>query len=289
MLPASASIGLVHLTVGDLGHVGEFYRDTLGFRETHRVDERTVFLSATGSYPYHIGLRADPLARPPDRRTAGLYHTAILLPTRADLGRLLAHLLQVGWPIQGASDHGVSEAVYLADPEGNGIEIYADRPRERWTFVRGGLVMPTKPMDVDAVLAEGTGGWDGLPAATSIGHVHLRVGDLSRAEAFYSGVIGFEVTARTYPGALFFAAGGYHHHLGTNIWAGTNLTPASVEIRGLRYFTIRLPDRAALAAADERIHRAELTPEAVEGGDAPAISVRDPDGITVVLTVDQGA
>lgn len=287
MLPPSTSIGLVHLTVGDLGRVLGFYRDTLGFTEAHRVGDRTVFLSATGSFPYHVGLTADPGVRSNQRRSAGLYHAAILLPSRADLGRMLRHLLEVTWPIQGASDHGVSEAIYFADPEGNGIEIYADRPRERWTITRDGLVMPTKAMDVDAVLAEGSGSWDGLPSATKIGHIHLRVSDLSRAEAFYSGIIGFEVTARTYPGALFFAAGGYHHHLGANIWAGTNLEQASPEVRGLRYFTIRLPDRAALADAVERIRRAELVLEAVDHGVAPTISVRDPDGITVALTVDE--
>lgn len=286
MLPPTASIGFIHLTVGDLDRVATFYTDVLGFKEAHRADDRTVFLSATGSYPFHVGLTGDPKARPRARRTAGLYHSAILLPARADLGRFLRHLLKVEWPIQGASDHGVSEAVYFADPEGNGIEVYADRPRERWTFVRDGLTMPTKPMDVDAVLAEGEGRWDGLPSDTKVGHVHLQVSDLARAEAFYSNVIGFEVTVRAYTGALFFSVGGYHHHLGVNIWAGADLAPASPEIRGLRYFTIRLPDREALDAVVKRIREAGVGVEAYDHGPVLAVYARDPDDITVALTVD---
>lgn len=286
VLPPTTSIGLVHLTVGDLDRVAGFYREVIGFKEAHRADHRTVFLSATGAYPFHIGLTGDAGARPRLRRTAGLYHCAILLPSRADLGRLLQHLLDVEWPIQGASDHGVSEAAYFADPEGNGIEIYADRPRERWTFIRDGLIMPTKPMDVDAVLAEGEGRWEGLPPETRVGHVHLQVSDLARAEAFYSKVIGFEVTVRVYPGALFFAAGGYHHHVGVNIWAGTDLVPASPEIRGLRHFTVRLPDRAALAEAVVRLRDAGAWPEAYDHGPMLAVYARDPDAITLALTVD---
>jgi catechol 2,3-dioxygenase len=286
VLPASASIGFVHLTVGDLGRVAGFYREVIGFKEAHRADNRTVFLSATGAYPFHIGLTGDPKARPRARRTAGLYHQAILVPSRADLGRSLRHVLKSGWPIQGASDHGVSEAVYFADPEGNGIEIYADRPRDRWTFVRDRLTMGTKPMDVDAVLAEGEGRWEGLSPGTRIGHVHLQVSDLAKAEAFYTHVIGFEVTVRAYAGALFFAAGEYHHHVGVNIWAGTDLAPASPEIRGLRHFTIRLPDRTALAQTVERLRAARLGFEAYDHGLVLAVYARDPDAITVALTVD---
>lgn len=287
VLPPTASIGFIHLTVGDLDRVATFYKDVLGFKEAHRADDRTVFLSATGSYPFHVALTGDPKARPRQRRTAGLYHSAILLPTRADLGRFLRHLLKVEWPIQGASDHGVSEAVYFDDPEGNGIEVYADRPRERWTFLRDGLIMPTKPMDVDAVLAEGEGRWDGLLSDTKVGHVHLQVSDLARAETFYNKVIGFEVTVRAYTGALFFSVGGYHHHLGVNIWAGIDLTPASPEIRGLRYFTIRLPDREALADAVKRIRAAGVWAEAYNHGSMLAVYARDPDAITVALTVDE--
>lgn len=283
-LPAEASIGSVHLTVGDPASMMAFYRDTLGFAEAGQTGS-THLLSSTGRPPFHVMLTGAPTATPRPPRSAGLYHAAFLLPTRADLGRLLRHVLESEWPLDGASDHGVSEALYLRDPEGNGIEIYSDRPPDTWPVRSGAVVMPTKGLDVEDVLAAGVGRWEGMPSGARVGHVHLKVRDLQQSEAFYRGVLGFDVTVRTYPGALFLSAGGYHHHLGLNIW-GSPSAPAAAGSRGLRSFSIRLPDRAALDAAVARVRAAGLPVRAVDHGSSVAAYVQDPDGITCALALD---
>ncbi|OLC30362.1 MAG: hypothetical protein AUH31_04790 [Armatimonadetes bacterium 13_1_40CM_64_14] len=284
-LPDATSIGFVHLTVADLAVAGAFYDEVLGFRLAHQAGP-TRYLSSNGSYPFHLVLTGQPGTRPP-RRSAGLYHFAILYPSREHLAQALRHLLDVGWPIAGASDHGVSEAIYLADPEGNGIELYVDRPRDRWPTENSSLVMPTRPLQLDGLLALATGPWPGMAGGTRIGHIHLRVSDLAHAEAFYSGVLGFAVTVRAYPGALFFAAGGYHHHIGVNIWAGSHVAASDPASPGLRTFTVHLPDRAALAQVVRRLHRAGSPLEsATDYGRSVACTVRDPDGIRVTLEAE---
>jgi catechol 2,3-dioxygenase len=181
-----------------------------------------------------------PHAIPKPRRSAGLFHFAILVPSRAALGRSLRRLADRQWPLSGASDHLVSEALYLDDPDGLGIEIYRDRPRERWQIMNGQVMMATDPLDLQSVHdepgAEST--WTGLERGTTIGHVHLHVPHLDAAEAFYCGRVGFEPTLRGYPGALFVAAGGYHHHLGLNTWTGIGAPPPPEHAVGLRAFTI---------------------------------------------------
>ncbi len=283
VLPDTTSIGFVHLTVADLAVTGAFYHEVLGFRLSHQAGS-TRYLSSDGGYPFHLVLTSRPEAKSLRQRSAGLYHFAVLFPSRAHLATAFRRLLEVGWPIAGASDHGVSEAIYLADPEGNGIELYADRDRSRWSKEGNTLVMPTQPLEVDELLAHASSTWTGMPGGTRIGHIHLRVSDLGRAEAFYGGVLGFAVTVRTYPGALFFAAGGYHHHIGVNTWAGTQLAPADPQACGLRTFTIRLPDRAALAQVVQRIRTANVPIDAAtDYGRSLAITVRDPDRIPVTL------
>lgn len=285
-LPDATSIGFVHLTVADLAVTGAFYDEVLGFRLAHQAGF-TRHLSSNGSYPFHLVLTGQPGARRPPRRSAGLYHFAILYPSREDLAQALKRLLDVGWPIAGASDHGVSEAIYLSDPEGNGIELYVDRDRARWPIENSALVMPTRPLQLDGLLALASGPWPGMAAGTRIGHIHLRVSDLAKAEAFYSGLLGFAVTVRGYPGALFFAAGGYHHHIGVNIWAGSPLAPSDPQAPGLRTFTVHLPDRAALAQVVRRIERAGSPLEsATDYGRTVACTVRDPDGIQVTLEAE---
>jgi catechol 2,3-dioxygenase len=284
-LPDATSIGSVHLTVTDLAVTGAFYDEALGFRLAHQAGP-TRYLSRDGNFPFHLVLtgQAGVGSR---RRPAGLYHSAILYPSRVDLAHALKRLLDIGWPIAGASDHGVSEAIYLVDPEGNGIELYADRDRALWPLENSTLVMPTRPLQLDNLLAQATGPWPGMAWGTRIGHVHLRVSDLGRAEAFYSGVLGFAVTVRGYPGALFFAAGGYHHHIGVNIWAGTNLAPSDPLAPGLRTFAVHLPNREALAQEVRRMQRAGWPLEsATDYGRSLACTVRDPDGIRVTLEAE---
>ena len=218
-LPAATHVGKVKLQVSDLSQSLAYYRDLLGLRVLEQ-DAGSAALGAVGRDDALIELheRRDAKAVP-RKGLLGLYHFAILLPDLASLGRLLVHLAQHG--VQpGMSDHLVSEALYLQDPDNLGIEVYADRPRSSWRHESGQLVMTTIPLDVGAVAAAGGGQpWQGMPAGTTIGHMHLHVGDIERAESFYHAALGLDKVVWSYPGALFLSAGGYHHHLGTNTWA----------------------------------------------------------------------
>ena len=249
-LPSNTHIGQVHLKVADLKAALRFYGDYLGFRVAHH-DERTAALAASADGPILITLTAIPNAQPRPRRSTGLYHVAIRFPNRLALARAFKRLVDLGWPFQGFSDHKVSEAIYLADPDGNGLEIYRDKPRSTWPWKDGQIAMSTDPLDVEALLREAEAAprpWDGAHPDTDIGHVHLHVRDLLEAEAFYHGVLGLDVMQRTYPGALFFAAGGYHHHVGANTWAGRNAPPPPPNAVGLDHFTLVVPDQEAIAA-----------------------------------------
>jgi catechol 2,3-dioxygenase len=218
-LPESTRLGRVHLQVADLERSLSFYDRVLGMRVIRRTAD-SVSLGPHGEDREIVHLRQLRSARPvPKRGLLGLYHFAILLPDRASLGRFVAHLAAIG-EYAGMSDHFVSEAVYLTDPDGLGIEVYADRPRDAWRYDERQLYMTTNNLDVDD-LVKSAGGerWTGMPAGTVLGHVHLYVDDIARAEAFYHGALGFDKVVWSYPGALFMSAGGYHHHLGTNTWA----------------------------------------------------------------------
>lgn len=232
---APMEIGRVALTVHDLNRVGTFYEAALGL-ERLSSDRATASYGAGGRVL--IELRADPAARRAGPTEAGLFHTAILLPSRADLGAWLIHAGQGGVQLQGASDHLVSEAIYLADPEGNGIEIYRDRPRAAWSWDGPTVAMATARLDLNAVAASAAARWDGTPAGTVVGHVHLQAGALPAAEAFYAGRLGLAVTAH-YPGAAFYSSGGYHHHLATNTWNSSGAGPRSYPSTGLADLEIR--------------------------------------------------
>jgi catechol 2,3-dioxygenase len=237
-LPADAHIGEVHLTVSNLDRSVSFYTETLGFRLLQR-DGQAAVLGASGDRPL-MWLHGRPGAPAKPRRSSGLYHVAIVTPSRAALGRSLRRLAERRYPLSGAADHLVSEALYLSDPDGLGLEIYRDRPRESWSREDGEVLMATDPLDLDAIVREpgAERPWTGLDAETTIGHVHLHVPSLETAEAFYCGEVGFAPTLRRYPGALFVAAGGYHHHLGLNIWAGAGAPPPPKDAVGLTRFTI---------------------------------------------------
>jgi catechol 2,3-dioxygenase len=233
-LPADAHIGQVTLTVSNLDRSLQFYRDVLGFEES----QPAKLSPPGGRILIELHERKDAIARP--RRSSGLFHFAILVPSRAALGRSLRRLAEQRWPISGAADHLVSEALYLNDPDDLGIEIYRDRPRDTWRTANGELAMATDPLDLQSVHDEpgAETPWQGLEAGTVMGHVHLHVPHLDTAEAFYGGRIGFEPMVRRYSGALFMAAGGYHHHLGLNTWAGAGAPPPPENAVGLRSFTI---------------------------------------------------
>jgi catechol 2,3-dioxygenase len=277
-LPPDARIGRVRLRVRDLDRALAFYNGVLGLE---RLPPATgdVELSPTGGPPALLALVEDPGAPPRPRRSSGLFHFAVLVPHRRDLARAILHLQAAGWPLQGFADHAVSESMYLADPEGNGIEIYADRPRSAWTEENGELRITTEPLDLDDLLAaQGPSEpWRGFPPGTTIGHIHLEVTDLELAEEFYSGAVGFEVTARSYPGARFLAAGGYHHHLATNVWNGARDRPPR-GAAGLIDYRIVVPAEEARAALQARLARAGI---AIEVDPGAALRFEDPFGIGV--------
>lgn len=217
-LPDDTRVGAVHLQVSDLARSLEYYERGLGFRVYERAASSAT-LGPHGEERPLVTLRTSAGVVPARRGALGLYHFAILLPHRAALGQFAAHLSRIR-ARAGMADHLVSEALYLWDPDGLGIEVYADRPRSTWKAHDGELMMTTDPLDIDDVIAAGGDAvWEGMPAGTTIGHVHLHVGTLDEAEAFYHRALGFDKMVWSYPGALFLAAGGYHHHLGTNIWA----------------------------------------------------------------------
>ena len=279
--PATA-LGPVRLTVSDLDRSRAFYERALGLRSIE-LDDGTIGLGAPGG-PALVELRGDSSAPRLNRRAPGLYHLAILLPTRLDLAFALARLVQAQWPLDGASDHLVSEALYLSDPDGNGIEIYRDRPRADWRYDAGQLQMSTLPLDLNDLVGQLRGAAEiqaEMPAGTRIGHVHLQVSELGEAEAFYHGVLGFDVVVRGYPGALFVSAGGYHHHIGLNTWHSAGTTPAPAGSVGLRSFTIELPDQRSLADVLGRLDAAGIATAPTPGG----VFVRDPFANGMLLSV----
>jgi catechol 2,3-dioxygenase len=276
VLPATLRLGAVHLTVTDLDRSVAFYQDSLGLRQ-HRRDDAVAALGA-GEEDLVV-LHEEPGARPAGRH-AGLFHIALLYPSREELARALQRLALTRTAISGASDHGVSEAIYLSDPDGNGIELYGDRPRDAWPPAAAGerVGMFTRALDLDDLLATAPGDAPPRHAGPGLrmGHVHLHVGDLAAASDFYTGVLGFEEMA-TYPGALFVAAGGYHHHVGLNTWRGEGVGPAPDGTVGLREWTIEL-DADALAALRGRLAAAGL-------GDGDVVA--DPSGNRVRITASR--
>ncbi len=268
----ATDVGIVALTVANLDRSIAFYTEAMGLSVLRRSDPDAI-LGVAGR-PLLI-LREQPGALPwmTDNMT-GLYHFAILTPTRADLGRWLRHYLSTGNPPPGQGDHVVSEALYLRDPDGHGIEVYRDRPREGWRWINGRVQMGGGPVDVRGLLADAASSgqpWTGLAAGTRLGHVHLQVGDVDLAERFYHGVLGFDVVARM-PSALFVSAGGYHHHLGLNTWHSQGAPPAPPDTAHLRFYTLALPSEAARAEVVARLAAAGI-PYQQRGS---AVAVGDP-------------
>ncbi|MGY4688295.1 VOC family protein [Salibacterium sp. K-3] len=264
-LPDDAAVGSVVLTIADLHRSLEFYEGLLGFQVIGKTSQ-TAQLSADGRNTL-IVLEERPGAVPKPPRTTGLYHAAVLLPDRPSLGRILRRLVEQDYPLQGAADHDFSEAVYLPDPDGNGLELYRDRDRSQWTYDEEGWVQaPTVPMDADGVLRAAEGQeWNGMPAETVIGHIHLHVGDLEKTKAFYVDGLGFAPTVYMGDHALFVAAGGYHHHIGLNIWAGKDAPAPPEHAAGLKEYTVTFSDRQELGRARSRLIEAGIAFEEQDG------------------------
>jgi catechol 2,3-dioxygenase len=275
-------IGTVRLTVSDLARSRQFYERAIGLSAGDNEDG-TVAFGVAGERPL-VELLGDSSAPKLDHRATGLFHLAVLVPSRLDLAFALARLADARWPLDGASDHLVSEALYLSDPDGNGIEIYRDRPRDEWRRQNGQLEMATLPLDLRSLLgelSEQNQRQAAAPAGTRIGHAHLQVSELTETEAFYNGVLGFDVMVRAYPGALFVSAGGYHHHIGLNTWNSAGSGPPVPGSVGLRSFEVQLPGQAELEAVLERVDAAGLPTEPDPG--TGGTLVRDPSGNCVLL------
>jgi catechol 2,3-dioxygenase len=255
-LPDATRIGGVQLQVADLARSINYYQTVLGFRVISHSNAQAVLGSmGAAENPPLVELIALPGARPvPRRGRLGLYHFAVLLPDRPSLGRFLAHLRTNGIRA-GSADHLVSEAIYLTDPDGLGIEVYADRARHTWRIENRQPAMASEPLDVQSLLlAAGDVPWNGLPAGTTIGHVHLSVGDLQQAEVFYHNGLGFDKVVWSYPGALFLSAGGYHHHVGTNTWAADSPRATEQDARLLEWSLV-LPTRDDVTRVAHRLAR----------------------------------
>lgn len=285
-LPDDTHIGRARLRVADLGRSLAFYQDVLGLREAGS-EGRTVTLSAgdepdladPGEPRELIILQETPgiIRRPARPITTGLYHVALLVPSRRALGRSLLGLHAAGYPLRGTADHAVSESIYLDDPDGNGLEIYADRPRSLWPVEDGVVQMTVDPMDVAGVLAAaGERGepWRGLPRETVVGHVHFTVSQLDPAVAFYRDVVGFAAGMR-WPSLAAVAAGGYHHHLNLNTWAGEGAPPDSDRMAGLVVWELVVPDPQARHNVIDRLTAAGALLDA----SADRATARDLDGI----------
>ena len=236
------ALGAVALTVADLGRSLAYYQQVIGLRVLEQSDGRALLGAGTTGL---VALRERKGASPSVAGHVGLYHLAILLPSRADLGRFVAHLMAEQLPVQGASDHQVSEAIYLQDPDGHGIEVYADRDAAGWDWQNGRIRMATLAADIAGIVASAGDdiGWRGLPAGTVMGHVHLKVADLKSTRAFYEGLLGLDVVVDfSQQGALFVSQGGYHHHFGLNVWHSRNGGEAQEGEARLLSAQIYLPD-----------------------------------------------
>jgi catechol 2,3-dioxygenase len=278
-LSPSTTVGAVHLTVAELGRSLDYYREAVGLEVLDRGPGRAS-LGAGGREL--LGLVEEPLARPAPGHS-GLYHFALLLPERVDLARWLAHAAHDRVPLIGLSDHFVSEALYLSDPDLHGIEIYWDRPREVWEG-QVAARMTTLPLDVESLLGEleepSAEVFEGLPGGTVMGHVHLKVARVADTIEFYRDVLGFALMAQLGSYAAFLSAGGYHHHLGANTWESAGVLVSPPGAAALRHATIVLSDEAERDLLLERVERSGQTPQQGPGGPM----IRDPSGVALLLT-----
>ncbi len=277
-LTRPAFVGQAHLAVTDLDATAGFYQQVLGLK----VFEKSAsgVLLGAGERPFlHITTERS-LRRAP-RNATGLYHNAFLVPSRTELARWLRHAAHQGVALDGASDHLVSEAIYLSDPEGNGIEIYRDRSPMEWTYRDDGTVeMATNRLDLQALYNSAPQeDWGGMADGTGLGHIHLQVSDIPAADAFYRDVLGLQVMS-AYPGARFYATGAYHHHVAANIWHSSRAAPRERNLSGLQDYTLTFNDQASLSAALAAAERLNIRTTQENG----VWSLTDPFGIGLKLS-----
>jgi catechol 2,3-dioxygenase len=285
VLPDNTTIAQVTLRTHRLPALTAFYEQVIGL-QVIRQETFQVYLSATGQEPALLVLEQDPAAPRQNPQQPGLFHVAYLVPSRLELARWWQHFRESNWPLQGLGDHRVSEAIYLADPDQNGIEIYADRPKATWPILNGQVQMTTEPVDVESLLQElplPDKPWSGLPAGTRIGHIHLQVSHLNVARTFYHQLLGFTVMQASYPRALFVAAGDYHHHIGLNTWRSHAAPLRNPQATGLASFQIQVPDRSTLNQLTTRLQEVG---RAVKPITENSVQVADEDGIVVTLATE---
>jgi catechol 2,3-dioxygenase len=277
---APLHIGAIGMTVRDLDRLTAYYRDMLGLTVQERTGQAAT-LGVDGVPLLELIHRPDAL--PDDPHEVGLYHTAFLMPTRADIARWILHAAKTRVLITGASDHDVSEAIYLDDPEGNGVEVYSDRPREKWRRDGELIFQKTDPLDIDAIVGEvdpATATYPGAPGGLRIGHIHLRVGNIGRAEEFYRGVLGLDLTRRR-TGATFLSSGGYHHHVAVNVWHSDGAGARNARRAGLDWFAMEINNRPTMESLKKRLAAAGVTIDAIPEG----FAATDPWGTRIHFTV----
>jgi catechol 2,3-dioxygenase len=304
-LPAGTHIGAVTFRTADLPKLTDFYTQIFGLKVLSSTESKSSLGVQTDGKPVELlVLIEDKSAVQVGHSHRALFHAAFIVPSRAQLGQFLSHLKKSGWKLDGASDHLVSEALYLTDPDGNGLEVYRDLPRESWKFAPNGeLVMALDPVDLEELMREGdqlTTPWTGMPSGTIVGHMHLQVSDISKANSFYQGIVGLDQTSGLIPSASFLSAGGYHHHLAVNTWhitgfpgprpalldalAATNTTTdaphPSVTKVGLVNWELVIPDSDAHASLVARLKAAETFES-----ENNAIYGVDPDGIKMAVRI----
>jgi catechol 2,3-dioxygenase len=285
VFPTAASRAPIHisavgLAVRDLDRLTAYYRDMLGLTVQEKTPQSAI-LGAGGVALLQLIQRPDAL--PDDQGEAGLYHTAFLMPTRADLARWILHAAKRPVPISGAADHDVSEAIYLDDPEDNGVEVYADRPRELWRRDGELILQKTDPLDIDAIIREvdpATAAYPAAPEGLRIGHIHLRVGNIAKAEAFYLGALGLDLTRRR-TGASFLSSGSYHHHVAVNVWHSNGAGPRNAKRAGLDWFAMEINDQVTMDGVKGRLGAAGAAIDAIPGG----FAARDPWGTSIRFTI----
>ena len=261
-IPDNTKIQSIDLKIKNMEVSLHFYTYLLGFKKTN-ISNHTVYLSADGNEPYLICLTEDKNAIPKPSGTTGLFHMAIRYPNREELARVFLRLFNHNIKFQGFSDHLVSEAIYLEDPDENGIELYVDKPRDEWEYKLGQVQMSSLPLDLNLLTSElkDRSVWNGIHPETDLGHIHLCVSNLQKAEETYGRMIGLNISNSTYPGALFFAAGGYHHHVGANIWKSRNGSPPPENSVGLLNYTVKVPDEDYLKLIEQKAKEANLLAE----------------------------
>ncbi|MEK3964015.1 VOC family protein [Paenibacillus sp. FSL H7-0323] len=283
ILQPDTQIGLVQIRVSNLERSLTFYQNVVGL-SVLRQTGREVEMTADGQNVLLILREIENARVIRPNSVAGLYHFAILVPDRPSLGLVVRNLISSGIEV-GQGDHLVSEALYIQDPDNNGIEIYRDRPKSEWKYdAEGHVMMSTDPVDVDGLLAASEGlSWNGLPAGTVIGHVHFHVGNLNKAKAFYVDLLGFELTANYGSAAMFISAGGYHHHIGLNVWAGQGAPAAPADTVGIDYFTLILTNEEERNAVVERVRQAGYAVTEVNGDP----TFQDPWNIGIRLVLER--